>query len=213
VLARLRSELDGTGQAALVAHRPVEQRADVVVGERAQGEEQRPRQQRRDHRERRVLGGRGDQHHPAVLHAGQQGVLLGLGEAVDLVEEEHGLPAVHAATVAGLLHHPPDVLDTGGDGGQLDEAASGGVRHHVRGGRLAGTGRAPQDHRGRACSALRPLRQAAQRRAGGQQVPLSDQLVDRARTHPHSQRRARTGRGARRGCIRAGVEIEQVRHT
>ena len=31
---------------------------------------------------------------------GQQGVLLGLGEAVDLVEEQHGLPAVQVAARA-----------------------------------------------------------------------------------------------------------------
>ena len=32
-----------------------------------------------------------------VLDAGQQGVLLGLGEPVDLVEEQHGLPVVEVA--------------------------------------------------------------------------------------------------------------------
>ena len=51
------------------------------------------RQQRRDHAEERVLRRRGDQRHPAVLHPRQQGVLLGLGEAVHLVDEQHRLAA------------------------------------------------------------------------------------------------------------------------
>ena len=63
---------------------------------------------------------------------GQQGVLLGLGEPVDLVEEEHGLAAVQVAVAAGLLHDRADVLDPGRDRRQLDEL--GGRRRWRRGG-------------------------------------------------------------------------------
>src|SRR5207302_645275 len=59
---------------------------DVLVGQRLQGEQQRPGQQRGDHGEERVFRGRADERYPAVLHGGQQRVLLGLGKPVHLVE-------------------------------------------------------------------------------------------------------------------------------
>ena len=83
------AEDDGAAEPAGVLHRAVDEHAEVGVGQRLERQQQRPGQQRRDHRERRVLGGRGDEDHPAVLDAGQQGVLLGLAEPVDLVEEQH----------------------------------------------------------------------------------------------------------------------------
>ena len=46
------------------------------------------REQRTGEREERVLGGRADEHEQAFLDEGEQHVLLGAGEAVDLVEEE-----------------------------------------------------------------------------------------------------------------------------
>jgi hypothetical protein len=61
VLLGVRGERDRTGQPALVGERPVHQAAHGVVVERLEGEQHAPRQQRRDHREVRVLGGRGEQ--------------------------------------------------------------------------------------------------------------------------------------------------------
>lgn len=43
--------------------------------------------------------------------AGEQRVLLRLGEAVDLVQEEHRLLATHADGPAGALDDGPDLLD------------------------------------------------------------------------------------------------------
>ena len=149
------------------AERAAHHAADVVVGERFEGEQQRAGQQRGDHREVRVLRGGGDQGDPAVLHRGQQRVLLRLAEAVDLVEEEHGLAAVAAGLALGALDDRADLLDAGGDRRQLDEALVGRLAHHVREGGLAGAGRAPQDHRGRAGRTAAALpHQPAQRRAG-----------------------------------------------
>ena len=79
--------------------RSIEQ-PEVVVGERLQREQERAGQQRGDHRERRVLGGRRDEDDPAVLDAGQQRVLLRLREAVDLVEEQDRGLAVQVALVS-----------------------------------------------------------------------------------------------------------------
>ena len=100
--------------------------ADVVVGERLEGQQQAARQQRRDHREERVLGGGGDQRHPAVLDAGQQRVLLGLGEPVHLVDEQHRLAARRGpARLRARVDRGPHLLDPGGDRRDLDEAPVG----------------------------------------------------------------------------------------
>ena len=127
---------------------------DLLVGQRLERDEHRTRQQRRDDAERRVLGRRGDEDDGAVLDAGEQGVLLGLGEAVDLVEEEHGLAGVEVALADGRLHDRADVLDAGRDGRQLDEAAVGRGRDEVGERRLAGARAAPRGSR----TTVRPRR-------------------------------------------------------
>ena len=52
-----------------------------------------PAQQGRIHLEERVLRGGPDEHDQPVFDGGEEHVLLGLGEAVHLVDEEHGAPA------------------------------------------------------------------------------------------------------------------------
>ena len=108
-----------------------------------------------------------------VLDRAEQRVLLGLGEAVHLVDEQHGLPAGHAEVALGLLDDRADLLDAGVERGQRDEAALGGAGDDVRDRGLAGAGRAPQDQRHRRVA----LDQPAQRRARAEQVPLADDLV------------------------------------
>ena len=97
----------------------------------SQGEQQRAGQQRGDDREARVLRGRGDQGDQPVLHRRQQHVLLGLGEPVHLVDEQHGLPT-GPQVAPRLVQHRPDVLDPGGDRGDLDELRVGLPGHHRR---------------------------------------------------------------------------------
>ncbi len=141
-----------------------------------------------DHREVRVLRGRRDQGHPAVLDGREQGVLLGLAEAVDLVQEEDGLLAEASGGAAGAVDDRADLLDARGDRGQLHEPLVGRLRDDVREGRLAGAGRAPEDHRGGSGGAARALAdQSAQGRARLQQVLLAHHLVQGARAHPHRQ--------------------------
>ncbi len=64
--------------------------------------------QRRVDLEVGVLGGRADQGQEPFLDRGQQRVLLGLVEAVDLVEEEDR-GAAGAAALARPLDHPADL--------------------------------------------------------------------------------------------------------
>ncbi len=75
--------------------------------ERLQAQQQAARQQRRDHGEERVLGGGGDQRHPAVLHPGQQRVLLRLAEPVHLVDEQHRLATGRRPARPGRRRSPP----------------------------------------------------------------------------------------------------------
>ena len=62
--------------------------ATVLVAQRLKDEHAAPRQQGRVDLERRVLGRRADQGDGPVLDGRQEGVLLGLVEAMDLVDEE-----------------------------------------------------------------------------------------------------------------------------
>ena len=101
-----------------------------------------------------------------------------------------------------------DLLDAGGDGRQLDEAAVRGLRDDRGDGRLADPGRPPEEHRHRL-----PVGQPPQRRARREQVLLPDDLVEGPRPQPHGQRRLRVGGVAQRAAARGrgGVGVaEQV---
>ena len=124
-LHRLRLHRDaGRTQAARVGDRTLEQRAHVGGLQLPQRHEQAARQQRRHDRERRVLGRRGDQGHPAVLDRRQQGVLLGLGEAVHLVDEQDRAAPGGAELAARVVDDRADVLDPCRHGGQLRRTAA-----------------------------------------------------------------------------------------
>ena len=141
--------------------------------QRLQLQDQRPRQQRGDHRERRVLGGGRDQQHDPVLHRGQQRVLLGLGEPVHLVDEQHGLFAVRGGA-PGHIDDGAHLFDPGRQRRERLEPPTGGLRDQ-RGQRgLTGTGRPVEDHR----RGTRAVDQPAQRRARPQQMVLPDDLVE-----------------------------------
>ena len=172
-------------QPALVGERLLDHAAYVVVGERLQRQQQRAGEQRRDHREEGVLGGRGHERDPPVLHAGQQRVLLRLGEAVDLVDEEHRLLPRARQPLARTLDRGAHLLHARRHRRDLDELPVGLAAQHRGDGRLASAGRTPQQQRHR----LVGLDQPAQRRAGLQQVLLAHQLLEGARTHPHGERR------------------------
>ena len=198
---RRRSTVDGTGEAALVRDGAVDQRAHVGLRERLERQQQGSRQQRPHHGEGRVLGGGADERHPAVLHGGQQRVLLGAREAVDLVDEQHGLALPHRDATLGVVDDRAHVLDACGDRAELHEAAITSDEVRERG--LARAGRTPQDERSR--RGVGPD-EANQRRAVGEQVRLPNDLVERARTHAHGERRVGRGLGHARGGCRLRVE-------
>ena len=186
------SRASGRGHAARrdrgVGDRAIDQHPEVVIGERLQREQQGSRQQGRDDGEGGVLGGRGDEHDPAVLDAGQQRILLRLREAVDLVEEQNRRLPVEVALSECLLHDLAHIAHPRGHGGELDESPAGGARDRLGECRLAGSGRAPQDHGCRGpCRHVRSAEQH-ERRARTQQMRLPGDLVERRRPHPHRER-------------------------
>ena len=182
------SEGRGAGESAGVGDGAVHQHPELFICQRLERQQEGARQKRRDHRERRVLGRRGDEHDPAVLDAGQQRVLLRLREAVDLVEEEDRGLAVEVALRQRLLHDLAHVPHARGDRRQLDEPASRGARDRLGEGRLSGAGRTPQDDRGRRGRGIR-IREGHERRSAAQKVRLARDLVERRRPHPHRERR------------------------
>ncbi len=147
----VRTSVIGEGELAIESlwggERPLDHRGDIVITERHEGDENRARQQRRNDAEGGVLGRGRDEDDETVFHCRQEGVLLRLAEPVDLVEEEHGMPAVEVAFPLGGRDDFADVFDPGCDGRQLDEPSPGSGRDQVGERRLAGAGRAPEDRR------------------------------------------------------------------
>ena len=143
------------------------QRVDAAAGE-----------QRGDDLEGRILGGGADESDRPVLDVGQEGVLLGLVEAVDLIDEEDGAGA-EAGGLFGVDHDLLDLLDAGEDGGELDEGGAGGFGDNFGEGGLSDSGRTPEDHRGGVVA----LDLHAQRLARSEQVLLTDKFVECAGAH------------------------------
>ena len=189
---------DGVGQ------RPVDQRPQVVGGQRLQPEQRRAAPQRPVDLEEGVLGGGADQREEPVLHVGEEGVLLGAVEAVDLVQEQDRALAPLPQPGAGPLHHLPHLLHAGGDGRHGLERLGRGPGHQPGDGRLPGAGRAPQDARRQPVG----LDQRPQRLPRRQQVLLADDLVEGAGPHAAGQRR----RGGDALLRRLAEEVIAGRH-
>ena len=99
------SSTSGASSTSELAGAAAHDLAQLLVGERLELVELHPREQRRVELEVRVLGRRADQRHEPVLDARQQRVLLGLVEAVDLVEEEDRPPPGRAEPLARPGEH------------------------------------------------------------------------------------------------------------
>ena len=205
----------GRRAAQLVAlDRAAQQHLDVGRGQRLELVDLAARQQRAVDLEVRVLGRRPDERHEPLLDGRQQRVLLGLVEAVDLVEEEDRRLAGGLAPVRRALEHLAHLGAAGLDRRQLLERGARGRGDEPRERRLAGARRPVEDHRVRAALGQR----AAQRRALAEQVLLADDLLDRRRAQAHRERRlARRDAGARarrarRRARTAGLPCDQYRH-
>ena len=177
-----------------LVQRPPQQPGDVLRRQLLQLVDLRARDQRRVDLEVRVLGRRAHEHDEPLLDGGQQRVLLGLVEAVDLVQEEDRV-AAGAAALARARHHLAHLGAPGLDRGELLEGGVGVLGEHPRQRRLAGPGRPVEDHRVR----LAGLDRGPQRRRGPSRCvwPTNSSSV-------RGRMRAASGRSAAGAAGRAG---------
>ena len=180
---RLR-DLAASGQPSLrVGQRIALDRDELLLGEWLERMNLGPGEQRRYDLERRILGGGSDQGDVAPLHVRQESVLLGLVEAVDLVDE-YDRAAAGAPQPLGVRQNHLHVLDAAQDAAEGYELALRGRGDDARQGGLAGSGRSPQDDR----SERVRLDLAPKGLARAQESLLSDELVERAGPHALGQR-------------------------
>src|SRR5262249_12120037 len=112
-------------QAALVSQGATEQGEGVVVGQGAEGADAGARESRGAAFEGGASSGGTDKGDGAALDVGENSILLGLVEAVDLIYEEDGAPPGHAQELAGILHDATEISDACGDSAKGDEAGVG----------------------------------------------------------------------------------------
>jgi hypothetical protein len=126
-----------------------------------------------------VLGGGADEDDRAVFDVGQERVLLGAVEPVDLVDEQHGALADLAALPCGAEDFP-QVGDPGERRGERLEREVRLLGEEARDRGLAAPGRAPQDRGDGFAARDHP----PERRIGGEEVVLADDLGECARAQP-----------------------------
>ena len=89
------------------------------------------------------FGGGPHQGDQPFLHVGQEGVLLGLVEPVDLIDQDHGAGAL-GLVAPGLLHHPPQIGHPGHHCAQTDKVGVQDRGHNPGQGGLAAPRGAPE---------------------------------------------------------------------
>jgi len=137
--------VEGAEAALAIGDRALGETREMLVGQRLEPDHARARQQRGDDAEARVLGGGPDQRDGAGLDVGEQGVLLGLAEPVDLVDEQQRPRAELVAPLGRLRDRLADVLHAGLHRGQRDQLGPDQLPEQARERRLPAAGRAPQD--------------------------------------------------------------------
>src|SRR5712692_2095932 len=75
--------------AFLVLQSASQQKQQIIWAKGFEDDHSRARQQRGDHLERRVLRRRAEKHDQSLFYVRQEGVLLGLVEAVDFIDEQN----------------------------------------------------------------------------------------------------------------------------
>ena len=202
VLDGILVDLDGAlAVAALgIGEGTLEQGAHVGIAQGAELEDTGAGDQGADDLEVGVLGGGADEGEGAVLDMGQEGVLLGLVPAVDLVDEEDGLLLVEAAALEGFVDDITQLGFAGQHGGEGLEVGLGLVGDDHGEGGLAGAGRPPEEDGGEEAVGLDG---AAEQLAGAEDVLLPDELVEGARAHAGGER----GFGAHALLVGVGEEV------
>ena len=147
-------------------------------------------QERSDHLERWILRRRADQGDCPILDRVEDSVLLGLVESMNLVDEEDHPREPVSMSRLGVGDHLAQVGDATGDGGERRKAGVGESGDHSRDRGFAAARRSPEDA-GRGCVGLD---RAAERCVGSDEMRLSDDFVEAARSHPSGERRVMINR-------------------
>ena len=193
-------QLERTQTTLVVCEGAAQEGRDLSFGERFEHVDAAAGKQRGDDLEGGILGGCSDEPDGAAFDVGKEGVLLGLVEAVNLIDEEDGA-GVHLGGLRGGGHHLLDLLDAAHDGGELDESSLGGLGDDLGQCGLAHAGRTPEDHG----TGVVALDLHAERFAGADEVLLSEQFLQTARAHPLGQ-----GRDAERPTRAFGFAVEEA---
>lgn len=156
---------------------------DVRLGEGFEAEEGAATDEGGVAREERVFGGGTDEGDQAALDIVQQDILLGAGEAVDLIQEEDGAAAAGLEAAGGFIDDLADALDADGCGVLALEVTLGVGRDEFGECGFAGAGGAVEDEGGDRVG----LEHAAEELAFAEDVLLSGELVEGARAHASSQ--------------------------
>ena len=126
------------GEAALaVGEGAAQERQQLGLAEGVQHVDPAAREERRVDLEGGVFGRGADQDDRAHLDVGQERVLLGAVEAVDLVDEEDRAGTPPGPRRLRVGQDRADLLDAREDGGEGDEPGAGHPRHQPRERRLA----------------------------------------------------------------------------
>ena len=168
-----------------VGHGPAENRGDVGSGKGLEGEQATAADEGAGERERRILGRGADQGDRPLLDIGEENILLGLVEAVNLIDEQARPLAVVLEPATGCVEHLANLLHPRSRGGELDEAAPRLAGDDLGEGRLPHPRRTMEDHRSD------PVRfdEPAEESTGADDMLLPHVVGEPARPHPGCQRR------------------------
>src|SRR4030067_835900 len=100
-------------------------------------------QQWRDHFKRGILGCSADQSDCAILDVGQKSILLGLIEAVNLIDEQNSSLVIEFSVFSGPGYDLLDLFDHGSNRREEYKIRIGGLGNNVCQSSLAASWRAP----------------------------------------------------------------------
>ena len=138
----------------------VHQLQEILFTQRLQYIHGTAREQWSYHLKGRILGGGTDERHHALLHGPQQGVLLRLGEAMNLVDEQDGAAFVEEASTLGAVNHVTHILHAARHSRQRVERSLQGVGDNLCQRRLADARRSPEDKARHASALYHPTNNA-----------------------------------------------------
>ena len=148
-----------------------------------QGDELAAAAQRRIQVEGRILRGGADEDGLAALEVGQEDVLLGPVEAVDLIQEHHGRHGAKQGHLAAVGQELLQFRRAAADAGELHEAVARGFREDAGQGGLARARRPPHHHGGQAPTGREPR----QGPPGSEKMRLAHHLVEGGRAEAFGQ--------------------------